>query len=63
LIASAAVIHPTQKEIEIEKKHLKKCASVMVEDWSYFEEEEEIEDKEIEEEEEIKEDEEIKEEE
>jgi hypothetical protein len=42
LIASAAVIHPTQKEIEIDKKHLKKCASVMVEDWSHFEKEKDI---------------------
>ncbi|KAF8538881.1 hypothetical protein BDD12DRAFT_883952 [Trichophaea hybrida] len=43
LIASAVVFHPTQKEIEIEKKHLKKCASLMVEDWSYFKEEKKIE--------------------
>jgi hypothetical protein len=63
LIASAAVIHPTPKEIEIEKKHLKKCASVMVEDWSHFEEEKDIgEEKEIGKEKEIREEKKIKEE-
>ncbi|KAF8536147.1 hypothetical protein BDD12DRAFT_890921 [Trichophaea hybrida] len=47
LIASTAVIHPTKKEIEIGKKHLKKCASVMIQDWLYFKEEEEIEEEKI----------------
>ncbi|KAF8539566.1 hypothetical protein BDD12DRAFT_805242 [Trichophaea hybrida] len=41
-IGSAPVIHPMVEEIEIEKKHLNKCASVMVNDWLYFKEEKEI---------------------
>ncbi|KAF8532847.1 hypothetical protein BDD12DRAFT_901507 [Trichophaea hybrida] len=53
LIASAAVIDATKKEIEIEMKHLKKCASVIVEDWSYFKGEEETDEETIGDEKEI----------
>ncbi|KAF8531568.1 hypothetical protein BDD12DRAFT_902936 [Trichophaea hybrida] len=47
LIVSVAVIHQTKKELEIEKKHLKKCPSVMkiAEEQDIEEEQKEIQEK------------------